>query len=175
MKTIALFASATLLSACSQLPVSIYADTPIQFDPMSFFNNQIHAEGFVRDRSGEVSRTFTAQISATWDEQGGVLDELFTWSDGEIQTRVWQFRKTGEQTYVGTAADVIGDAQMEFAGNAIHMNYVLDVPLASGKSIGIRMDDWLYQVSDNSIVNVTSMSKFGFSVGEVVLTMRVID
>jgi hypothetical protein len=64
---------------------------------------------------------------------------------------------------------------MEFAGNAIHMNYVLDVPLASGKNIGIRMDDWLYQVSDNSIVNVTSMSKFGFSVGEVVLTMRVID
>lgn len=163
------------LTACGQIPISEYADNNIQFDPNTFFNSTIVAKGFIKNRSGKMTRSFTADIIARWDENGGVLDEVFQWSDGEVQTRVWQFERTGDKTYIGTAGDVIGEAAMEYAGNAIHMNYLLDVPLESGKTIAIRMDDWLYQVSEETIVNVTSMSKWGFDVGEVVLTMRVVE
>ncbi len=163
------------LSACSSLTVKQYSDTPIQFDPKQFFNNQLIAEGFVRDRKGNVTRYFTADIKATWDDNGGTLDEVFAWSDGEHQTRVWQFTKSADNQYLGTAGDVIGSATLDHAGNAIRMTYQLDVPLKSGKTIAIDMDDWLFQVSENSIVNVTKMTKWGFHVGEVVLTMRIVD
>jgi hypothetical protein len=155
--------------------VQRYSDSTLEFDPLDFFNHQIVAEGIVRDRSGNVSRTFTADIKATWNDNGGVLDEVFEWSDGEAQTRVWQFTKSGEKKYIGKAGDVIGEAIMEHSGNAINMTYVLDVPLASGKTIAINMDDWLFQTSEKTIVNVTTMKKFGFRVGEVVLTMRIVD
>lgn len=175
MRTLMTAISALILSACSQLQVSDYADTPIQFDPNEFFNNNLIAEGFVMTRSGEVSRYFTADIKASWDENGGILDEVFQWSDGEQQTRVWRFTANEDGTYTGTAGDVIGKANMAYAGNAINMVYQLDVPLESGNSIAITMDDWLYQVSDKTIVNVTDMRKWGFRVGRVVLTMRIAD
>jgi hypothetical protein len=171
----ALLLAFATLTGCSTVTVNDYADSSLVFDPMIFFNNQLIAEGIVRDRSGKVTRTFTADIKASWDEQGGILDEVFEWSDGEEQTRVWTFTKTDDQQYVGTAGDVIGEAPMVHAGNAINMAYVLDVPLANGKTIAINMDDWLYLTSENTIVNVTSMTKFGFRVGEVVLTMRVVE
>jgi hypothetical protein len=145
------------------------------FDPQVFFNNRIVAEGIVRSRSGKVSRYFTADIKASWDDQGGVLDEVFQWSDGEEQTRIWTFEKTGENEYRGTAGDVKKAATMRHEGNALHMTYVLNIPLESGNTIAINMDDWMYQVSDGTIVNVTKMTKFGFRVGEVVLTMRIVS
>lgn len=175
MRALLLAASAMLLSACSQLQVSDYKNTPIQFDPNEFFNNDLIAEGFIMNRSGKVTRYFTADIKASWDDRGGVLDEVFQWSDGETQTRVWRFTANADGSYTGTAGDVIGEATMAHAGNAINMVYRLDVPLESGNSIAITMDDWLYQVSDQTIVNVTEMKKFGFRVGRVVLTMRIAD
>lgn len=173
MRKLLLAASAMILSACSQLQVSDYKTTPIQFNPNDFFNNDLVAEGFVMNRSGKVTRYFTADIKASWDKNGGVLDEVFQWSDGETQTRVWQFTANPDGTFTGTAGDVIGEANMAYAGNAINMVYQLDVPLEGGNSIAITMDDWLYQVSDQTIVNVTEMKKFGFRVGRVVLTMRI--
>ena len=164
-----------LLTACTSVGVNRYADDKIQFNPQQFFNNQLVAEGFVRDRKGNVTRYFTADIMATWNDNSGTLDEVFIWSDGERQTRVWQFSKTTDNQYLGTAGDVLGNATMDYAGNAIRMTYQLDVPLKSGKTIAIDMDDWLFQVSDNSLVNVTKMTKWGFHVGEVVLTMRIVD
>lgn len=46
--------------------------------------------GVVKNFSGEVIRTFDADISASWDDEGvGTLDEVFRFNDGEVQTRVW--------------------------------------------------------------------------------------
>ncbi len=163
------------ISACSGVSISDYSDASITFDPMYFFNNKLIAEGVVRDHNGKVTRSFEARINATWDENGGVLDEVFIWSDGERQSRVWQFTKVGDNSYRGTANDVIGEASMVFEGNAIQMNYILSVKRDNGKTINLNMNDWLYQVNDKVLMNVTQMKKFGFEVGEVILTMRIED
>lgn len=163
---------ALILTGCAGVSVSDYADREPTFDPLVFFNGPLEAQGVVLSRSGEVRRHFTATIDATWDANGGVLDEVFQWSDGERQTRVWRFERDGERSFVGRAGDVKGSAEMHYAGNAMNMNYRLLVPLSSGRTIAVTMDDWLYQVDDNTLINVTDMSKFGFDVGQVVLTMR---
>lgn len=160
-----------LFTACSSHSVNDYADSALVFDPVDFFNGKIIAEGFVRDRSGKISRSFTADIDAQWDQNSGVLDEVFYWSDGERQTRVWQFTAT-DYGFVGTAGDVKGEAPMVYAGNVINMAYQLEIPLANGNTVAVNMDDWLVQTSATTIVNVTDMSKFGLNLGQVVLTMR---
>lgn len=171
MKKLFTTLSCLLLVACGNIDIEQYRDNKPRFDPNVFFNGSIKAEGVVLSRSGEQLRYFTADINASWNEKQGHLNEVFYWSDGEKQLRDWTFKAGKNGVWIGTAADVDGQAEMYFAGNAIHMRYQLDVPV-DGKTITLTMDDWLYQVSDKVIINKTRMSKFGFRVGEVILTMR---
>jgi len=164
--------TAFALVGCSSVRVSDYQGRDPEFDPEEFFNGTLVAEGVVLSRGGKVNRYFTATIDAQWDKQSGVLDEVFQWNDGERQTRVWRFERVGVRHFQGTAGDVVGTADMRYDGNAVNMEYVLEVPLSNGRTIEVRMDDWLYQTSDNTLINVTEMTKFGFRVGQVVLTMR---
>lgn len=169
---LAVLATIVVLSGCAGVSVNDYAGREPNFNPQAFFNGPLEAQGVVFSRSGKVRRHFTATIDAQWDDNGGSLDEVFIWSDGERQTRLWQFERVGERDYRGLAGDVDGSARMRFAGNAVNMNYRLRVPLSSGRVISVKMDDWLYQVDEQTLINVTEMSKFGFDVGRVVLTMR---
>jgi hypothetical protein len=163
-----------LLSACGGVSLDSYRDSDLQFDPVQFFNGDLVAEGFVRARSGEVLRSFTATIKGSWTPEKGVLDEHFVWSDGEEQDRVWTFVPT-EYGYAGTAGDVVGEARMEHAGRVIRMLYQLEVPLDSGNSIVVSMEDWMVQSGADRIVSVTDMTKFGFRVGQVVLSMSRVE
>ncbi len=171
MKKLLITISSLLLMACSHVDVSQYSQNQPQFDPYDFFNGPIKVEGIVLSRSGELLRHFTADINASWNEKQGNLEEVFYWSDGEKQLRDWLFKPDQNGTWIGSAEDVEGEAELRFAGNAIHMRYQLNVPI-DGDTITLTMDDWLYQVTDKVIINKTRMSKFGFSVGEVILTMR---
>lgn len=171
-KSLLALVAAFILAGCSTVSVSDYQGRAPEFDPEVFFNGPIRAEGILLSRSGKVNRYFTATIDAEWDQNTGVLDEVFQWNDGERQTRVWRFERVGPKRFRGTAGDVVGEADMIYDGNAVNMTYVLEVPLANGRTITVSMDDWLYQTSNDTLVNVTEMTKFGFRIGQVVLTMR---
>ena len=159
------------LSGCASPKLDAYADRQPVLDPAQFFQGELYARGIVRNRAGEVIRTFDADIVASWDDQGvGTLDEVFRFDDGEEQIRIWTLTPN-EQGYLGTAGDVVGPAQMRFAGNAIHMNYVLRIPYRNG-TIDVRMDDWMHLITPDTLINQTHMSKWGFRVGDVVLVIQ---
>ena len=56
----------------------------------------VKAWGILQNRSGKVTRQFSAVLNGKWDGKQLVLDEKFNWSDGEIQTRQWQITKIDE-------------------------------------------------------------------------------
>jgi len=160
-----------LMTACSGPHLSDYEGRTPELIPSEFFRGELSARGVVKNRSGEVIRTFDATINASWDEDGvGTLDEVFHYSDGETDTRVWTLEPR-DGGYHATAGDVTEPGFMEFAGNAIHMNYVLEVPYGDG-TISVRMDDWMYAVTPNTVINESRMSYWGFDVGEVVLVIQ---
>ncbi|MFC3852833.1 DUF3833 domain-containing protein [Salinispirillum marinum] len=172
---LSLLSGVLFLVGCAGVKVQDYADVQPTFDPIAFFNGELVAEGLVQNRSGEVTRHFVATIDAYWDEERGVLDEVFLFSDGEESERYWEFTRTGPNTWTGTAGDVVGESRLVHAGNAIQMRYRLSVPLSSGRNVVLDMDDWLYQVSDQTLINETVMRKFGFRVGKLILTIRKLD
>jgi hypothetical protein len=51
------------------------------------------------------------------------------------------------------------------------MNYVLRVSYGDG-TIDVRMDDWMYLITPDTLINQTTMSKWGVEVGEVVLVIQ---
>jgi hypothetical protein len=85
--------------------------------------------------------------------------------------RKWHIEFSDNSMFVAGAGDVIGEAKGIQNGNAINMHYVLSVPY-DGSTINLKMDDWMYLVDKDIILNRTSMKKFGFKVGEVVLFMK---
>jgi hypothetical protein len=99
------------------------------------------------------------------------LDEAFTYSDGTTSRRVWTITKLDEHTYKGTADDVVGEAKGEAYGNALRWQYVLNLPVGD-KTYRVDFDDWMYLMDEQVMLNQSVMSKFGWRLGEVVLTFR---
>jgi len=164
------------ISGCSSTSVQYYAERSPELIPQQFFDGRLCADGIVKDYRDRVSRQFSARIMASWDEAGvGKLDETFQFSDrvdGDYEKRIWTLVPDGNGSYMVRANDVPEPVRMEFAGNSLNMEYVLHYDTGEGDILKLNMDDWMFLVNDRTIVNETRMSKFGLTVGRVILTIR---
>ena len=160
-----------LLAGCSAPSIQNYADQTPRLDVREFFEGDITAWGVVQNRSGEVINRFRADMHGSWDGNRGILDEVFHYSNGDTQSRQWQFVKQNENYYTGTASDVIGEASITQAGNAINLNYTLRVPVGD-RTYDLGFDDWMWLVEDETIINRATMKKFGFRVGELIVVIQ---
>ena len=165
-----------LTSACSTISVTDYADNLPQFSPEKFFDGPLTAHGIVKNRSGKVIRYFNADISASWKNGVGVLEEKFLFNDGEVQYRTWMLTPAKQDSsdlvsrYTATAGDVIGTGHGQVAGNAFNLHYVLAVKRDSGK-INVDVNDWMWLVDENTILNESTLTKFGLKVGSIQVTI----
>ena len=162
--------AAISFAGCATVDVAQYKAERPPLDLAEYVNGTVDGWGMFQDRSGKVVRRFTVRIEAKWEGNRGTLDEHFEFSDGERQNRVWTLVRDGDR-FVGTAGDVVGPGQGVQQGNAFNMRYVLRVPW-SGRTIDVDMDDWMWRIDDRTVLNRTAMSKFGFRVGEVTLSLR---
>ena len=98
------------------------------------------------------------------------MDERFIFDDGEKQTRVWTLEKNLDGSYNATAGDVRGVGRARVAGNAMFLDYVLTIQL-SDSSIDVAVDDRMYLVSEDVLINESTLTKLGLPVGGIVLTI----
>ena len=158
------------LAGCSSVTPDDYQGRSPAFEPESFFNGALTAHGVVKDFSGKAIRHFSADITGCWDEGVGTLDEDFVFDDGETQKRIWTLSPDGDQTYIGTAGDVVGEGLARWQGNAMFLDDTLRIELEDGP-IDVKIDDRMYRVSENVVINESKMRKLGFGVGEILLTI----
>ena len=167
-RTLLLAAGALALAGCATPEVSDYrAEKPV-LDLQHYFDGRVHAWGTFTDRSGKVVRRFTVVVDCSWNGNEGMLDEAFSYSDGTRQRRVWRIHKGADGQYTGRADDVVGQAQGQASGNALRWNYTLELPV-DGNVWHVHMDDWMYRIDDDVVLNRTTMSKFGITLGQVTL------
>jgi hypothetical protein len=157
-----------LLASCASVKVSDYANEKPKFDMKQYFTGKILAHGVVQDRSGKVTRRMVVNMTATWQGDTLTLDEDFVYSDNKTEKRIWTIKKTGDR-YVGTAADVVGEAIGDASGNALNWKYVLALNV-DGTTYNLDFDDWMWQIDDKVMINRAEFSKFGFKLGEVLIS-----
>lgn len=167
----AALASLVLVTSCSSIDINDYASTTPQLNLKTFFDGKLKVYGMVQDMSGKMTRRFTADIDASWDGETGVLDELFYFDDGEKQTRVWTLQHLGDGKYTGTAGDVVGIAEGQTRGAVFQWQYTLTIPY-DGDTLDVKLDDWLYLIAQDRLINRTSINKFGLEVGEITLIIE---
>jgi hypothetical protein len=165
-------AAAALLAGCAAAPTPAdYASQKPVLDLKTYFNGPITAHGMFSDRSGKVVRRFTVAMTGTWTGNQGVLDELFTYSDGKKERRVWRLTDLGNGRYSGRADDVVGEAVGVAAGPALQWKYTLRLPV-DDKVYEVQFDDWMHLIDERVMLNRAVMSKFGIYLGEVTLSFQ---
>jgi hypothetical protein len=160
-----------LLTSCSNVDVSDYSSSEPKLDLREFFNGELRAYGLLQDRSGKMTRRFSATLQGSWQGEQGTLVEHFIFDDGMEQDRTWHLQHLGNGQYQGTAGDVIGTALGNISGSVLQWEYQLLVPWRDTQ-LAVTLDDWLYLIDQQHLLNKTELRKFGFRVGELTLVIE---
>lgn len=159
------------MTGCTAVPIEYYsADSP-SFDPRAYFQGDIEAWGVVQDWRGRVTRRFYADIDAQNVDDKIELREKFLFDDGENSTRTWRIDLQDGGFVTAEANDIVGIATGKISGNAMNLNYEIDLSV-DGKIYRVKFNDLLWQIDENVLFNRAAIKKFGVKVGEVVLFMR---
>ncbi|AWL12662.1 hypothetical protein HMF8227_02209 [Saliniradius amylolyticus] len=156
---------AAFLSGCSA-SLEDYRQTQPNFELKSYFDGRVTARGMIEDYSGKLVRHFCVDIIGSWDGNRGELDETFYFNDGEIQKRIWKLNIADNGVVTGTAGDVVGTASGRSQGQAFNWHYTLEVPMDDTR-YEFAIDDWMYQLDKQRIMNRSYMKKFGVTVAEI--------
>jgi Protein of unknown function (DUF3833) len=157
-----------LISACATTAAPPEAAATPRLVLEDYFLGQTTAWGVVQNRAGTLQRQFRVDITGTWDGQALVLDEQFLYSDGARETRVWTLRKTGTNTWAGTAGDVIGVANGRVDGNQLAWVYDINLNM-DGRPLRVTFDDRMWLQPDGVLINRAKIKKFGITWGEVLI------
>nr|WP_314486342.1 DUF3833 domain-containing protein [uncultured Pseudomonas sp.] len=159
------------VASCASVDVARYADQQPALNLKHFFSQPVKAWGMFQKRNGEVAKRFEVNIVSRHEGNNLILDERFVYSDGTRQRRVWTLTPEGQGRWSGRADDVVGVAEGQVAGNTLHWRYRLNLPV-DDSTYEMSMDDWMYLMDEDTLINRTSMSKFGVEVGQVTLFFR---
>lgn len=168
----ALVALIATLAGCGAQTLDDYAAGTPPLDLRTYLSGPLAASGVFFDRAGRAEVLFTADMIGTWAGNTGTLAEDFRYSDGRTDQRTWTLVFTDDQTFTGTAHDVEGRAVGAQSGNAATMSYRLRLKREGGDEITVAMEDWFYLLDDGTLINRARMSKFGVTVGELIVTFR---
>jgi hypothetical protein len=166
-----IFITTILLTGCASMKIEDFNNTKPEFVPQEYFNGKLRAYGIVKDRSGKIIRSFKGEMIGSWDKNGvGTLDEFFVYDDGEEMKRVWTLKPIENKKFIATADDIVGESPMIANGNTVMIDYVMRTPYKNS-TIDLSVQDWLHLQDEKVIINHSKMKKFGFVVGELVITI----
>ena len=158
-----------LLNACSGITPQDYAQKQPKLDIRTYLNGKVLAWGILQDRSDRVTRRFKVDMLGTWEGNKGVLQEYFTFDDGEKSERTWHIEFIDEHNFTANAQDTVGQASGSQYGNAMQMKYTLDLEVSPGTRYNVQLDDWMYLLDEKTLVNKSSIKKFGITFGKLTI------
>lgn len=166
-----LFGLCFFLTGCSDQSTEDYKKMKPTLNIMTYFDGTLEADGILFDLFGRPKRYFHAEMKGEIKDNRLILNEEFVFDDGEKAHRSWEITLKNNHEFSGKAADVVGVAQGHQSGNAVNIKYVLRVPY-NKSTLELSMDDWMYLMNEKTIINRTTMKKFGIKVGELLLVIQ---
>jgi hypothetical protein len=176
MRTL-LIAAVALLAACTGKPS--FEDETLskqKLDLEEFFDGEFVAYGQFQDVLGTVRRSFVVDVKGDWDGERLRLVEDFVYEDGSTEQRIWTLRKTGPDSWEGTAPGVIGVATGEEQDNRFNWRYEIDLPVptadGSNETVRVTFDDWMWLLSDDRLLNRAYVKRYGVDIGDVIISFE---
>lgn len=176
IKIVILISTMSFISCSKNSPID-YKDQSPKLDIRNYLNGKVKAWGVLEDRQGKITRRFVVDMEGKWQGNKGILEEYFTFDDGEKSTRVWTIVFDDENNFTATAVDVIGQAKGSQYGNAMQMNYILDLEIDKEKKTKykVKLDDWMYLIDEKTLVNKSKIKKFGITWAKLTIFFQKLD
>jgi hypothetical protein len=172
MKKLFIIGALFMLFGCSGTDPKVYASQKPEMDIRDFFNGKVEGFGFFKKRGGEIDTRYYVQMTGKFSETEGTLYEKFYEDDGATSERTWTLKFKDKHNFIGTAADIEGEAIGRMEGYAMNMKYTLNIKRKSGGTVSVNMDDWIYLQPNGDALNSVKMTKLGFHVGDVMFHFR---
>lgn len=141
------------------------------FDLLGFLDGETWAEGLFEDRGGRLKRRFTVELVGRREGRRLILDEAFRFDDGEELQRTWLLDPASDGTFTGRCEDAPVPARGLCTTGEARMQSKLLVAVGS-RRIALDFEDAFYPVDARTVVNRSRMSKWGFTVGQVLILFR---
>lgn len=142
-----------------------------EFDIRKVLNGPLACEGIIYGPTGRVTSRFVARFDASWDGNTGVMKELFNYDSGNVQHREWHLTLEDGGAIKADANDLVGTGRGQQSGNAVLLSYKIKLSDEAGGHV-LDAQDWMYLMSNGTVMNRNQFRKFGFKVAELVATMR---
>ena len=144
-------------------PTPTLAKEPFTFE--DYFRGHTIAYGRFQSITG-VDRRFSVDLRGTWNGRRLKLVEKFKYDDGERDTKIWYFTKTGPGRYDARRADVPAVPKVRIHGNVAR--YVYPVYLdAKNRKNRVFFRDKLVKLKDGTIHNTATVFNFLLPVAKV--------
>ena len=144
------------------------------FNIKDTLSGELLCEGIIFGPTGVVNSRFVADMNAIWDGNKGIINERFVYDNGSVQDREWALTIMDSGKILAEASDLIGTGTGAQSGSTVKLNYNLKLPQDAGGH-EIAVVDWMYLLSNGSIMNRSQFYKYGIKVGELVATIRKYD
>ncbi len=141
------------------------------FDLLSYFEGRTLATGVFEGRAGEQKRRFSVEMTGSAQGSSLVLDEHFLFDNGERQQRVWTLTRGNDQSFTGTCEDAVSEASGSFGQGRADMNSTLRLKVGN-RLIAMKFADVFYDAGDGTVLNRSTVSKWGITVGQVLILFR---
>lgn len=176
MRTL-LIAAFAILAACTGKPS--FEDKTLSKQKLNleeFFDGDFVAYGQFQDILGTVRRSFVVDLKGEWDGERLRLIENFVYEDGATEQRIWTLRKTGPDSWEGTAPGVIGVATGEEQDNRFNWRYEIDLPVpaadGTNETVRVTFDDWMWLLSEDRLLNRAYVKRYGVDIGDVIISFE---
>ena len=157
------------LASCASRPQapSLAVQGVPAFKVEDYFAGRTQSWGVFEDRSGAPTRVIETRTAGRL--LGGMLQfEQDVMIQGKEPThRTWFIRALGGGRYEATGTGIVGTAQGQVTGNALHLSFTLDA--LPGNPLGhVHMSQWLYlQKNGRTLINRAILKKGGVVIGEI--------
>lgn len=141
------------------------------FDILAYFEGRTLADGIFEDRFGKVKRRFTVDMMGKAEGNTLTLDEAFVFDDGEEQQRTWILQRGEGQAFTGTCADAVSTAHGRFEAGMAFLSSQLRLAVGT-RQIAMRFDDVFYKTGSGTVLNRSTVSKWGIRLGQVLILFR---
>ncbi|MEO1090548.1 MAG: DUF3833 domain-containing protein [Pseudomonadota bacterium] len=160
-----------LLMGCGGMKIEDFEGQEPTFVLEEYFAGPTKAWGWFEDRFGRVQRQFVVDMTGTVEGDVLTLDEHFVYDDGERERRVWTLKILPDGHYEGTADGVLGTASGRVVGPALHWSYEFALKVGE-RTWNVHFDDWMIRQDDDVVINRATVSKWGFTLGTVILFFK---
>jgi hypothetical protein len=141
------------------------------FDLLTYFEGKTLASGVFEGRSGQLKRRFKVELMGRPEGSSLVLEEDFLFDDGERQERTWTLTRGDGQSFTGTCADAVSEAHGGFEQGWAFLNSSLRLKVGR-RLIAMNFDDVFYDTGNGTVLNRSTISKWGMRLGQVLILFR---